>query len=246
MEGLAAAAPGGTSSSRGHRWLLCPCPGPPARGALRTAGAHGRSAAAERGSGPGRGAGADHPALRLGVPLLLQGEPGQGGERPGLDGSSSSCGLALLWATGQGLCASSWPGQGSAQAAPLDPQGLGAPAGAVLAGRRAFVAEAWRVRKLLGGGMRQAGVLAAAARIGLEQAEATLRRDHSNARRFARGTSGPGQGAPARTLGRARAASPQGSRAPGWQPDSPCLPQASRSCSHLCAPSASRPWRRTW
>lgn len=50
------------------------------------------------------------------------------------------------------------------------------------------------MRKLLGGGMRQAGVLAAAARIGLEQAEATLRRDHSNARHFARGTSGPGQG----------------------------------------------------
>ncbi|XP_072208252.1 uncharacterized protein [Excalfactoria chinensis] len=66
-------------------------------------------------------------------------------------------------------------------------KGLGAPAGAVLAGRRAFVAEAWRVRKLLGGGMRQAGVLAAAARVGLEQAEETLRRDHDNARRFAQG-----------------------------------------------------------
>lgn len=63
MEGLGAAAPGGTSSSRGHRWLLCPIPGPPACGALRAAGAHGRSAAAERGSGPGCGAGADHPAL---------------------------------------------------------------------------------------------------------------------------------------------------------------------------------------
>eukprot|EP00075_Anas_platyrhynchos_P038231 XP_027327484.1 LOW QUALITY PROTEIN: probable low-specificity L-threonine aldolase 1 [Anas platyrhynchos] len=66
-------------------------------------------------------------------------------------------------------------------------KGLGAPAGAVLAGSRAFVAEAWRMRKLLGGGMRQAGVLAAAARIGLEQAEATLRRDHSNARHFVAG-----------------------------------------------------------
>ncbi|NXV79759.1 THA2 aldolase, partial [Atlantisia rogersi] len=64
-------------------------------------------------------------------------------------------------------------------------KGLGAPAGAVLAGRREFVAEAWRVRKLLGGGMRQAGVLAAAARVGLEQAAETLRRDHDNARRFA-------------------------------------------------------------
>lgn len=50
------------------------------------------------------------------------------------------------------------------------------------------------MRKLLGGGMRQAGVLAAAARIGLEQAEETLRRDHSNARRFARGTSVLGRG----------------------------------------------------
>ncbi|XP_064890339.1 uncharacterized protein LOC106145842 [Columba livia] len=66
-------------------------------------------------------------------------------------------------------------------------KGLGAPAGAVLAGRRGFVAEAWRARKLLGGGLRQAGVLAAAARVGLQQADETLRRDHDNARRFAEG-----------------------------------------------------------
>ncbi|NWU66654.1 THA2 aldolase, partial [Pterocles burchelli] len=66
-------------------------------------------------------------------------------------------------------------------------KGLGAPAGAVLAGRREFVAEAWRMRKMLGGGMRQAGVLAAAALLGLEHAEVTLRRDHDNARRFAEG-----------------------------------------------------------
>ncbi|NXJ83958.1 THA2 aldolase, partial [Trogon melanurus] len=66
-------------------------------------------------------------------------------------------------------------------------KGLGAPAGAVLAGRRELVAEAWRVRKLLGGGMRQAGVLAAAAHLGLERAETTLRRDHDNARCFAEG-----------------------------------------------------------
>ncbi|NXI17511.1 THA2 aldolase, partial [Irena cyanogastra] len=70
-------------------------------------------------------------------------------------------------------------------------KGLGAPAGAVLAGCREFVTEAWRVRKLLGGGMRQVGVLAAAARLGLQHAEATLRSDHDNARRFAEGTSGP-------------------------------------------------------
>ncbi|NXR16692.1 THA2 aldolase, partial [Cinclus mexicanus] len=69
-------------------------------------------------------------------------------------------------------------------------KGLGAPSGAVLAGCREFVSEAWRVRKLLGGGMRQVGVLAAAACLGLQHAEVTLRRDHDNARRFAEGTSG--------------------------------------------------------
>ncbi|XP_065549608.1 uncharacterized protein LOC136021382 isoform X4 [Lathamus discolor] len=66
-------------------------------------------------------------------------------------------------------------------------KGLGAPAGAVLAGRKDFIAEAWRMRKLLGGGMRQAGVLAAAALVGLEHMGVTLRRDHDNAWRFAEG-----------------------------------------------------------
>ncbi|XP_059587907.1 uncharacterized protein LOC102560028 isoform X2 [Alligator mississippiensis] len=66
-------------------------------------------------------------------------------------------------------------------------KGLGAPAGAVLAGHRELVVEAWRARKLLGGGMRQAGVLAAAACVGLARMEETLRRDHDNARRFAQG-----------------------------------------------------------
>ncbi|NXU53266.1 THA2 aldolase, partial [Turnix velox] len=64
-------------------------------------------------------------------------------------------------------------------------KGLGAPAGAVLAGHRELVSEAWRVRKMLGGGLRQAGVLAAAALLGLEQAATTLCRDHLNARNFA-------------------------------------------------------------
>ncbi|NXL17029.1 THA2 aldolase, partial [Setophaga kirtlandii] len=68
--------------------------------------------------------------------------------------------------------------------------GLGAPAGAVLAGSGQLVAEAWRVRKLLGGGMRQAGVLAAAAQLGLQHAEGTLHRDHEHARSFAEATSG--------------------------------------------------------
>lgn len=69
-------------------------------------------------------------------------------------------------------------------------QGMGALAGAVLAGCREFVAKAWHVRKLLGRGMGQVGVLAAAAHLRLQQVEATLHRDH-NAWSFAEGTSGP-------------------------------------------------------
>ncbi|XP_060108418.1 uncharacterized protein LOC132581262 isoform X1 [Heteronotia binoei] len=66
-------------------------------------------------------------------------------------------------------------------------KGVGAPAGALLAGQREFIAEAWRMRKLLGGGMRQAGVLAAAALVGLRHMEETLQKDHNNARSFAEG-----------------------------------------------------------
>lgn len=73
------------------------------------------------------------------------------------------------------------------QAPPLFPQGLGAPVGALVGGPKDFIQEAWRLRKALGGGMRQAGVLAAAALVGLAEAEEVLSRDHENARRFARG-----------------------------------------------------------
>ncbi|KAH0629388.1 hypothetical protein JD844_011439 [Phrynosoma platyrhinos] len=66
-------------------------------------------------------------------------------------------------------------------------KGVGAPAGALLAGSKELISEAWRVRKLLGGGMRQAGVLAAAGLVGLSHMEETLQRDHSNARCFAQG-----------------------------------------------------------
>ncbi|XP_042308522.1 probable low-specificity L-threonine aldolase 2 [Sceloporus undulatus] len=68
-------------------------------------------------------------------------------------------------------------------------KGVGAPAGALLAGSKELLSEAWRVRKLLGGGMRQAGVLAAAGLVGLSQMEETLEKDHSNARCFAQGAS---------------------------------------------------------
>nr|XP_008523105.1 PREDICTED: probable low-specificity L-threonine aldolase 2 isoform X1 [Equus przewalskii] len=66
-------------------------------------------------------------------------------------------------------------------------KGLGAPVGALVGGPKDFIEEAWRLRKALGGGMRQAGVLAAAALVGLADDEEVLLRDHQNAQRFAKG-----------------------------------------------------------
>ncbi|WP_299335317.1 threonine aldolase family protein [Haloplanus sp.] len=65
-------------------------------------------------------------------------------------------------------------------------KGLGAPVGSVLAGPEAFVDEARRVRKLLGGGMRQAGLLAAPGLLALENRD-RLVTDHENAARLADG-----------------------------------------------------------
>jgi threonine aldolase len=64
-------------------------------------------------------------------------------------------------------------------------KGLGAPVGALLCGSRDFIAEARRVRKLLGGGMRQAGILAAAGIYALTNNVERLREDHENARTLA-------------------------------------------------------------
>ncbi len=61
-------------------------------------------------------------------------------------------------------------------------KGLGAPVGSALAGPREFIAKARRVRKLFGGGMRQAGVLAAAAQYALDHHVNRLADDHRNAR----------------------------------------------------------------
>ncbi|XP_023569926.1 probable low-specificity L-threonine aldolase 2 isoform X2 [Octodon degus] len=66
-------------------------------------------------------------------------------------------------------------------------KGLGAPVGAVVGGPKDFIEEAWRFRKALGGGMHQSGVLAAAALLGLADAEEALLQDHGNAQRFAKG-----------------------------------------------------------
>jgi threonine aldolase len=64
-------------------------------------------------------------------------------------------------------------------------KGLGAPVGSALAGERAVMDEAWRVRRRLGGGMRQSGILAAAAIHALDHHRDRLVEDHRNARRLA-------------------------------------------------------------
>jgi threonine aldolase len=66
-------------------------------------------------------------------------------------------------------------------------KGLGAPVGSMLVGGRDFIQQARSVRKALGGGMRQAGVLAAAGLIALEQGPARLQEDHDSARLLAEG-----------------------------------------------------------
>ncbi|HLY29567.1 MAG TPA: low-specificity L-threonine aldolase [Ktedonobacterales bacterium] len=66
-------------------------------------------------------------------------------------------------------------------------KGLSAPVGSMLAGSREFVAEARRVRKLLGGGMRQAGIIAAAGIVALNEMVDRLAEDHANARHLAEG-----------------------------------------------------------
>jgi threonine aldolase len=65
-------------------------------------------------------------------------------------------------------------------------KGLGAPVGSALAGTAAVVDRARRFRKMWGGGMRQVGVLAAAARYALAHHRARLAEDHDNARELAR------------------------------------------------------------
>lgn len=69
-------------------------------------------------------------------------------------------------------------------------KGLAAPVGSLIVGPREFIARARRNRKLLGGGMRQVGVLAAAGLIALERMVDRLADDHANARHLAEGLVG--------------------------------------------------------
>lgn len=66
-------------------------------------------------------------------------------------------------------------------------KGLGAPVGSVLVGRADLVSEARRWRKMLGGGLRQAGLLAAAGRFAIDHQYERLADDHANAARLAQG-----------------------------------------------------------
>ncbi|MEX0749699.1 MAG: GntG family PLP-dependent aldolase [Dehalococcoidia bacterium] len=66
-------------------------------------------------------------------------------------------------------------------------KGLGAPVGSVLCGSGAFIASARKMRKMVGGGMRQAGIIAAAGVYALENMVGRLADDHENARLLARG-----------------------------------------------------------
>src|SRR5262249_23120215 len=81
-------------------------------------------------------------------------------------------------------------------------KGLGAPIGSILAGPADLIAKGRLYRKRLGGGMRQAGVVAAAGLVALEESPAKLAVDHANARLLAEGLAGiPGvEIAPAKVM----------------------------------------------
>ncbi|HEU4965775.1 MAG TPA: low-specificity L-threonine aldolase [Bacilli bacterium] len=66
-------------------------------------------------------------------------------------------------------------------------KGLSAPIGSLVVGSKAFVEKVYRLRKMLGGGMRQAGIIASAGIIALEQVVPRLADDHANAKRLAEG-----------------------------------------------------------
>ena len=118
-------------------------------------------------------------------------------------------------------------------------KGLGTPAGTVLVGRKELIARARRIRKMLGGTMRQVGILAAAGLYALEHNVERLAEDHANAERLGRG------------LADARAAGRSGADQHGLRGDS--AGTRSRASSVTCASRESSPsrdrgcaWPRTW
>ncbi len=89
-------------------------------------------------------------------------------------------------AAAQGVAASELSGPADSVTFCLS-KGLCAPVGSVLCGSKAFIARAQRLRKMLGGGMRQAGILAAAGIVALEQMTGRLVQDHTRAKNLADG-----------------------------------------------------------
>ncbi|MCR8643273.1 low-specificity L-threonine aldolase [Paenibacillus sp. N1-5-1-14] len=69
-------------------------------------------------------------------------------------------------------------------------KGLSAPIGSIVAGTHTFIQSVYRLRKMLGGGMRQAGIIAAAGLVALQQMVDRLADDHANAKRLAQGLAG--------------------------------------------------------
>ncbi len=98
-----------------------------------------------------------------------------------LDGARIFNAAAHLGTTVQALCA------GFDSVSACLSKGLGAPAGTLLLGGKDFIARARRARKILGGAMRQAGILAAAGLYALEHNVERLAEDHRNAERLAAG-----------------------------------------------------------
>jgi threonine aldolase len=74
-------------------------------------------------------------------------------------------------------------------------KGLGAPIGSMVCSSSELIAGARRLRKRMGGGMRQVGVIAAAARVAIESGRERLAEDHANARRLGEGLAELGAGA---------------------------------------------------
>ncbi|MEF1190522.1 beta-eliminating lyase-related protein, partial [Vibrio parahaemolyticus] len=64
---------------------------------------------------------------------------------------------------------------------------LAAPVGSLLLGSKEYIAKARRLRKMVGGGMRQAGILAAAGKLAITEQVAQLKQDHINAKALAEG-----------------------------------------------------------
>jgi len=107
------------------------------------------------------------------------------GEARGEGGSVHLDG-ARLWnaCAARGVEPTEWTGVADTVMVSLS-KGLGAPVGAVLAGGGEHMRRAWRLRRLLGGQMRQAGILAAAGLYALEHHRERLVEDHDRARRLA-------------------------------------------------------------